>query len=105
MKSDPQFMSELFRIVNGALRLDVDKVRNYTAFLADKLENAGEKATAERLRKMLQETEHELRPFDARFSRALPVDSESRFPLIEHVKVKHLNEPPMHLTQAQWDVV
>ena len=27
-------MSELFRIVNGALRLDIDKVRNYTAFLA-----------------------------------------------------------------------
>ena len=32
---DVRFMSELFRIVNGALRLDIDKVRNYTAFLAD----------------------------------------------------------------------
>ena len=105
MASDIGFMNELFRIVNGALRLDVDKVRNYTAFLADKLQNAGDTATAERLRKLLHETDHELRPVDARFSHALPVDGESRFPLIEHVKLKHLHEPQMHLTQAQWDVV
>ena len=39
-------MSELFRIVNGALRLDIDKVRNYTAFLAEKLEKAGDAASA-----------------------------------------------------------
>lgn len=105
MASDIGFMNELFRIVNGALRLDVDKVRNYTAFLADKLQNTGDTATAERLRKLLHETDHELRPVDARFSHALPVDGESRFPLIEHVRLKHLNEPQMHLTQAQWDVV
>jgi hypothetical protein len=42
MATDISFINELFRIVNGALRLDIDKVRNYTAFLADKLENAGE---------------------------------------------------------------
>lgn len=105
MSKDIRFMNELFRIVNGALRLDVDKVRNYTAFLADKLESAGEAATAERLRALLQETDHELRPVDVRFSHALPVDSESRFPLLEHVKLKHLHEPAMHLAQAQWDVV
>ncbi len=105
MKSDIRFINELVRIVNGALRLDVDRVRNYTSFLADKLETAGEKATADRLRKVLQETDHELRPVDARFSRALPVDAESRFPLVEHVKLKHLHEPPLQLTQVQWDVV
>jgi ATPase family associated with various cellular activities (AAA) len=105
MQNDIRFINELFRIVNGALRLDVDKVRNYTAFLAEKLETAGENATAERLRKMLQETQHELRPVDARFSRILPVDSESRFPLIEQVKLKQLHEPPMQLTIEQWDVV
>lgn len=105
MSREIRFINELVRIVNGALRLDVDKVRNYTSFLADKLETAGEKATAERLRKVLLETDHELRPVDARFSRTLPVDAESRFPLVEHVKLKHLHEPPMHLTQAQWDVV
>jgi hypothetical protein len=105
MKDDIRFINELFRIINGALRLDTDKVRNYTAFLADKLESAGEKSTAERLRKMLQESDQELRPVDTRFSQFLPVDSESRFPLLEHVKLKHRHEPPMHLTQTQWDVV
>lgn len=43
MNTDLRFMNELFRIINGALRLDIDKVRNYTSFLADKLENAGDK--------------------------------------------------------------
>lgn len=44
MSEEFRFMSELFRIVNGALRLDIDKVRNYTAFLAEKLEKAGDDA-------------------------------------------------------------
>ena len=106
MSSDFRFTSELVRIVNGALRLDVDKVRNYTAFLAQKLEAAGDTAAAERLRKALDENDHQLRPSEARFARgALPVDSESRFPLVEHVKLKALHEPPVQLAQAQWDVV
>lgn len=105
MKSDLRFVNELIRIVNGALRLDVDKVRNYTAFLADKLETSGENATADRLRKLLQESDSQLRPADFRFAGALPVDSESRFPLVERVKLTALNEPPVQLTQSQWDVV
>jgi hypothetical protein len=105
MKDDIRFMGEMFRIINGALRLDVDKVRNYTAFLADKLEKAGDKASAARLRKMLEENDHQLRPAGAAFARALPVDSESRFPLIERVNVKGLSEPPAILSQEQWDTV
>jgi MoxR-like ATPase len=105
MKSEFRFVSELVRIVNGALRLDVDKVRNYTAFLADKLESAGETTAADRLRKALDDNDHQLRPAEARFARSLPVDSESRFPLVEHVKPQTRKEPPVHLTQQQWDVV
>lgn len=105
MSNDVRFVSELVRIVNGALRLDVDKVRNYTAFLAQKLEAAGEAAAAERLRKALDENDHQLRPSEARFARALPVDSESRFPLVEHIKLRAIHEPPVQLAQAQWDVV
>lgn len=105
MKTDIRFFNEIARIVNGALRLDVDKVRNYTAFLADKLENAGEQSAAERLRKLLAETDHQLRPAEIRFNKALPVDSESRFPLVEHVSLKGLQEPPINLLQSQWDVV
>ena len=105
MNIDVRFVSELVRIVNGALRLDVDKVRNYTAFLAQKLEAAGDAATANRLRKALEENDHQLRPAEARFAHALPIDSESRFPLVEQVKLRGRNEPPLQLTQAQWDVV
>jgi len=105
MNTDIRFINELVRIVNGALRLDLDKVRNYTAFLAEKLETAGEKSSADRLRKLLEETDNQLRPADVRFSTTLPVDAESRFPLIEHIKLKTLQEPPVQLLQSQWDVV
>lgn len=105
MNSDLRFVNELIRIVSGALRLDVDKVRNYTAFLAEKLEAQGEVSTAARLRKLLAESDHQLRPNDVRFGGTLPVDADSRFPLIEKAKVKELDEPPVALTPDQWDVV
>jgi SpoVK/Ycf46/Vps4 family AAA+-type ATPase len=105
MKSDISFMSELFRIVNGALRLDIDKVRNYTAFLAEKLEKAGDVSAAARLRKMLEESDQQLRPAGATFANALPVDEDSRFPLIEQVNFKTLSEAPVILGQEQWDTV
>lgn len=100
-----RYINELFRIVNGALRLDVDKVRNYTAFLADKLESEGDQALADRLRTMLKENDHQLRPTEAAFSKSLPVDSESRFPLLERVNLKALRDPPLLLAQNQWDTV
>jgi hypothetical protein len=105
MKEEIRFMSELSRIINGALRLDIDKVRNYTSFLADKLEKAGDKSSATRLRKMLEENDQQLRPAGAAFAKALPVDSDSRFPLIERVNVKAASEPPVILSQEQWDTV
>lgn len=105
MKSDFRFMDELFRIVNGALRLDIDKVRNYTAYLADRIEKEGDGISASRLRKLLEENDHQLRPAGIGFAPTLPVDAESRFPLIEHVNLKTLHEPPIILLQEQWDVV
>src|SRR4030042_74503 len=105
MKEEDRFMSELFRIVNGALRLDIDKVRNYTAFLADKLEKAGDSTSAVRLRKMLDENDQELRPTGSTFAKTLPIDAESRFHLIERVNPKGLSEPQVILSQEQWDTV
>ncbi len=105
MNNDIRFMKEMLRIVNGALRLDTNKVRNYSAHLADKLEAAGELSSAERLRKMLDESDNQLRPADARFHKSLPVDADSRFPLIEHAQIKQLKEPPLHLEESQWAVV
>ena len=105
MQNDVRFMGELFRIVSGALCLDIDKVRNYTAFLADKLEKAGDVGSAKRLRKMLEESDQQLRPAGVAFAKALPVDAESRFPLIERVNRKTLSEAPVLLAQDQWDIV
>jgi hypothetical protein len=105
MEDDNSFITELLRIVNGALRLDIDKVRNYTAFLADKLEKSGDKASAVRLRKVLEESDHQLRPAGATFAKTLPVDSESRFPLVERVNLRALSEPPVVLSQDQWDTI
>ncbi len=105
MRNDTHFMSELFRIVNGALRLDIDKVRNYTAFLADKLEKSGDEVSALRLRRMLEENDLQLRPAGTTFEKTLPVDSESRFPLVERVNLKAISEPPVLLSQDQWDVL
>lgn len=79
MKMDNRYMNELFRIISGALRLDIQKVRNYTAFLADKLETAGDGDLAGRIRKLLDESfDHELRPAHISATRTVPVDSESR---------------------------
>jgi len=105
MEKHNDFMGELFRIITGALRLDIDKVRNYTAFLAEKLEKAGEEATARRLLKLLEENDHQLRPVGIASGNTIPVDSESRFPLIEKVNMRSLSEPPVILTQEQWDIV
>lgn len=105
MDEQHRFMSELFRIVNGALRLDIDKVKNYTAFLADKLEKAGDAVSANRLRKMLEESDRQLRPAGVSFAKTLPVDAESRFPIIERVDLKALSEPPIILSPEQWDTV
>lgn len=105
MNNDFRFINELFRIVNGALRLDIEKVRNYTAFLADKFDKEGDGQVATRLRKMLEENDHQLHPTKTEFARPLPVDAESRFPLIERIHTKAENEPPVVLSQSQWDVV
>lgn len=104
MKDELRFMDELFRIVNGALRLDIGKVRNYTAFLAEKLEEAGEVAASKRLRKLLEETDQTLKPVGIT-SKALPVDSESRFPLMERVEPRSIAEPPLVLSEEKRDVL
>jgi DNA polymerase III delta prime subunit len=41
----------------------------------------------------------------AAFAKVLPVDEDSRFPLIERVNLKTLSEPPVVLGQDQWDIV
>ncbi len=60
---------------------------------------------AKRLRRLLEESDNQLRPVAASAGRTLPVDSESRFPLIERVNLKSAGEPRIVLAQEQWDIV
>ena len=101
MKTHDRFISDLFRIVGGALRLDVKRVRNYTNHLADKLEKEGDSRTAGRLRQLLAETDRTLRPAGAP-ALSLPVDPESRFPLLEHAPDR---TEPLILGPRIWEVV
>jgi MoxR-like ATPase len=80
-------LSELFRIVEGALRLDGVKVRNYAALLADKLAAEGDDASAQRLRKILDARAVQLHPMRVEQHTPPPVDGESRFPLVEKVEI------------------
>lgn len=105
MNSTNDYMNEVFRIINGALRLDTIKVRNYTSFLAAKFEKSGEETLAIRLRKLLEESDKQLHPTNSMFSSALPVDAESRFPLIERVEAPLNPEPSLILGQDQWDII
>jgi len=103
MKSDSRYLSEVLRIVAGALRLDVNKVRNYTAFLADKLEKDGDPSAADRFRRLLSEADHLIHP-TLLSTRTVPVDSETRFPLLETVSIRDA-EPPLLLPLQQQDLV
>lgn len=102
MKLDNLFINEMVRIINGALKLDIDKVKNYTAFLADKLEGAGDKASATHLRKLLKDNEHQLHPTGISFAKSIPVDSETRFPLLEKVDINTKEETPVVLSEEHW---
>lgn len=94
------YLSELFRIIEGALRLDGVKVRNYAALLADKLAADGDEASAQRLRRLLDERAVQLHPTRLEQQAPPPVDGESRFPLLERVPVPDLVERH-HFTDAQ----
>lgn len=101
---DKKYISEVFRIISGALRLDAVKVRNYAEFLADKLEKDGDASTANRLRKLINETGQQLHPAELSVARRIPVDSESRFPLLEIAK-PDASRMPIVLSRSQQDVI
>jgi MoxR-like ATPase len=95
-----EYLSELFRIVEGALRQDGVKVKNYAQLLADKLANGGDEASAQRLRKLIDDRALQLHPARLEQTTPPPVDGESRFPLLDRVDVPASAERHL-LTAAQ----
>lgn len=88
-----QYLSEVFRIIEGALRLDGDKVRNYANLLADKLQADGNTPSAKRLRQLINQPGHQLRPANFQQHHSTPpVDDESRFPLLQQLSPQEHSE-------------
>lgn len=97
------YLSEIFRIVEGSLRLDGEKVRNYALLLADKLQAGGDVNSSKRLRKLLDEKSRQLRPTFLD-TQSIPVDGETRFPLLFQAKA----DDPDHefiFTETQYNAV
>lgn len=101
MSAELPFMPAVYRIAEAAMRLDVQKARDFTVFLAFKLEEAGEEGAAQRLRRILEDSDRDRHPLSASAAQAVPVDGESRFPLLEKVRLGETQEPAMVLDDAQ----
>jgi MoxR-like ATPase len=86
------YLSEIFKIVDGAIRLDGVKVRNYAELLAEKLQDDGDLASAERLRKIMNGKSMQLHPKRLHQEAPAPLDGESRFPLLQHVPASDYSE-------------
>ncbi len=99
-----QYLSELFKIVEGALRQDGVKVKNYAQLLAERLASGGDEASAQRLRKLIEDRSVPLYPARLEQAPPPPVDGESRFPLLDRVDVPPSAERHL-LTAAQWAFV
>jgi hypothetical protein len=104
MPTASNHLSELFRIVEGAIRLDGDKVRNYAELLASKLHDDGDVSSAERLRRILSDRSHQLHPRKLTQQGPPPVDGESRFPLLENTRIPPVAERYV-FTDAQREFV
>lgn len=76
-------LSEIRMIIQGGLEGKPEKVRNYAAALASKLEKEGDTEGGKRILQLLEQVQsRKLQPLDVS-SRLSPVDSESRLPLID----------------------
>jgi SpoVK/Ycf46/Vps4 family AAA+-type ATPase len=85
--------SEVLKIIEGAVKLDVNKVNNYSNLLADKLEIDGETKLAETIRKRTTKnmSSSSIHPTNASLSvlsQKLPYDKESLLPMAELIEPK-----------------
>lgn len=78
-------LSELLKILDGALRSNASMASNYAGLLADKLELDGERATATRIRERLARAPSAIAHAQdaSRLSTGLPIDSESRLDTVD----------------------
>lgn len=76
------YLFDIAKIVEGAANGDYEKVLAYTESLGGKLESAGDKASAKRIRQIAGKSAAKKMSL-ARSGETLPVDSESRIPVAD----------------------
>jgi len=78
-------LSEILKILDGALRSNATMASNYAGLLADKLEQDGERANASRIRERLARAPAAIAHAQdaSRLNMGLPVDSESRLDTVD----------------------
>lgn len=79
-----EYWVEVMKIIEGAVRLDAPKVRNYSELLATKLAAAGESRVASRILKLLESSKQaSIHPASSLVASRLPLDQDSRLPLAD----------------------
>jgi MoxR-like ATPase len=100
MKKEISHWSTVLDIIEAALTRDPEKVRNYSALLAEHLDEAGEKSVAARIRRILDSrpmsravnggNSSVLSPAQTAFA---PVDPESRSPFVDEILLDSIEAP------------
>jgi SpoVK/Ycf46/Vps4 family AAA+-type ATPase len=80
------YLFDIAKIVDGAANGDYEKVLAYTESLGEKLDSAGERASAKRIRQIVGKSAAKKMSL-ARAVDHLPVDSESRIPVADEERV------------------
>jgi SpoVK/Ycf46/Vps4 family AAA+-type ATPase len=92
MKKEISQWATVLDVIESGLNKDIDKMRSYSALLADRLDEDGDKALADRIRRILETTHTQrasrgstasLSPAQAVFA---PVDPESRSAFVDEIK-------------------
>lgn len=90
----------IFDIIDAAINKDVEKVRDYSSLLADRLDSSGDKALAARIRRKLNSKQtprtsngSELSMFSPTQATFSPVDAESRATFVSEVYSVTSEEP------------
>ncbi len=104
MGGEMKNLSEIRMIIQGGLEGKPEKVRNYAAALANKLEKEGDTKSGRKILQLLRQSQpRRVQPLDVS-PKVLPVDSESRFPLVES-KVFTEEESFLVLDNATMEVI
>lgn len=94
-----EHVSEVAKILEGAIRHDVQQAVNYGSLLAEKLERGGERRQATLLRGVLRKApERTVDGASLASAPRYPRDDDSKLPTVDVVDPQAIDEPDLHLS-------